>query len=522
MPRRLQQSFKCSPLQELTRQLLFAPAPKRVEQVHRAERLHDEIDADTPYPFEYLVYRITGYRRKQSDDESVLLVGEAVQPDLRLMIDQLSQSVNLGEDDESAQTVQQIAEQLNVSTRTVNRWRKIGLRWRWVTPTDRPPHIVITDQALSRFSEQHAQRVVRASQFTPVAPQVREQILARARDWVASSDTAPSLNHTAAHLAEESGRALETVRLILEKHDRAHPDHAIFTQHTGPLTPRQKRVIERAYRMGVATSKLAMHFGRSRYTIHRVIRERRAAAAQQADLRHVYWPTFDREDAEEVFLRPQDAAHALPDENENGKGNGSGQQHIFAEPPSSDLPAPLADLYRQRILSPSHERSLFIRYNYLKYRAQQVREHFHHDEPRVAELDRFDALLEEARRSRKQLVKANLRVVLSVARRHLIGYAHAGSSRLFELLETGHELLFDAVDQYNAAWSHPFESYLTNRLLTYYAQTTSTSEENGQARRRLSPEQIRDRLLAHAQAHGIDLCEERRTELPAHAHENVS
>ena len=92
MSRRLSQQFACQPLAELTHQLLLAPSPKRVEQVRRAERLHDEIDVDRNYPLHFVTFRITGYR-SESDDAT--LVGAALRADLRLLIDMLSRSVGM-------------------------------------------------------------------------------------------------------------------------------------------------------------------------------------------------------------------------------------------------------------------------------------------------------------------------------------------------------------------------------------------------------------------------------------------
>ena len=111
-----------------------------------------------------------------------------------------------------------------------------------------------------------------------------------------------TLNQVAAHLARRTGRALETLRLLLEKHDRAHPKEAIFIDRTGPLNRRQQRAIARAYRMGVAVSKIARHFKRTRQSIYRVIYVERAAELHRMRIECSVLPTFARSDAEAVFL----------------------------------------------------------------------------------------------------------------------------------------------------------------------------------------------------------------------------
>ncbi|MFW6031961.1 MAG: hypothetical protein ACOCTI_01145, partial [Phycisphaeraceae bacterium] len=104
MPPEQPLSFRSQPLADLARQLQFAPPGTRAEQVRRTERLHDEIEPERSYPLDFLVFRITGYRRDWTD--GTLLVGEAARPDLRLMIDRLSRSIELPQGtDEPSETV---------------------------------------------------------------------------------------------------------------------------------------------------------------------------------------------------------------------------------------------------------------------------------------------------------------------------------------------------------------------------------------------------------------------------------
>jgi len=495
MPRSLQQKFKCAPLEELTHQLLFAPPAKRTEQVRRAERLHDEIDGDTPYPIEYLVYRITGYRRTAAS-ESVLLVGEAVGPDLRLIIDKLSRSVDLTQDDQAqAETVPQVAERLGVSAKTVNRWRKSGLRWRWQAPAGGGrKQLVIPRAALDRFTEQHGDRVQRAARFTAMSTSDRDRLIEQARKIAQHNGARMTLNRVASKLADDTGRALETVRQVLEKHDREHPDAPLFPNHTGPLSPRQKRLVARAHQRGIAVRRIADHLGRSRHTVHRVLHQRRAAAARSVDLRHIHAPMFDRDDAQQVILRPESAGGA-------DKDAPSKRPAV----PVNDLPEALRPLYQRPMTDAAQQRSLFIRYNYLKHKAALARDALDPRSPRVAELDEFESWLNAAREVRGRLVRANWPTVLSVARRHLLDVSGTRMMRLFELLEAGQAVLLETLETYNAAWSNTFESYLTNRLMRHFASAQDDSARR--ARRRLSGEQMRRRLVRQAAAQHVALIE---------------
>ena len=72
-------------------QARFAPRERRLEQMDRAELLLGEIDSAKRYPYDYLCYRITGYRPDGTPD--MVLDGTDVQHDLRLFVEDLSGTV---------------------------------------------------------------------------------------------------------------------------------------------------------------------------------------------------------------------------------------------------------------------------------------------------------------------------------------------------------------------------------------------------------------------------------------------
>lgn len=488
MSRRVNQTFNCQPLEALTRQLLYAPPEKRAEQVARLELLHDEIDPGATYPLDYVIYRITRFRRTD-EGGSVLLVGEAALPDLRLMIDALSRSIELPIDAEPGTlTTEELATKLNVSTKTLARWRQAGLRWRWVVPRGGGRKTVaFTPRAVERFIARNADRVEKASQFSQMTPEDRQKLIDRARRIAQGRDV--TLNQVAAHLARKTGRALETIRQLLEAHDRDNPQHRIFDDQ-GPLTPRQKRIISRAYRMGVGVGRIAERFGRSRATIYRVINDKRAAAARRMRLSYVESPTFSRPDADEVLLQ-----HELEPYPAN-------RPRTVSAVPVDDLPAPLRPLYRQPQIEEDRQRSLFVRFNYLKYKAAKVRDGLDRYEPRATDLDTFETCIRQARQIRDLLVKANLPTVLSVAKRQMIGSADRSTNRLLLLLELGVPVLIEAVDAFNPSRSQTFTSFLTNRLMQHFVAVQATE---GRAARRMPAELLLRRMLDQANESGVTL-----------------
>lgn len=459
-----------------------------MQQVARLETLHDQIDPDKNYPLDFLYYRITGYRRDAKD--ALVLAGEAVLPDLRLMIDALSRSVRIPMDDkhDPVETVQQLADRLDVSTKTIGRWRTAGMRWRWVAPPDGGRKIVVIPRSASqRYIADHPEQVKKAAEFTQIDPDTRRKIIERARQIVRRRDA--SLNQVAAHLASKTGRGLETIRQVLANFDRDNPTRAIFTGHTGPLTHEQKRVIARAYRMGVPVDKIAERFGRTRSTVYRALHQLRAGKAGRVSLDYIASPTFEREDADEVILgRPLEAL----------------TEHTKQTPIAlDDLPETVRPLFRQPAIPHENVRTLFVRYNFVKFRAAKTRDSFDKYSPGAKQVEQFNAWVKQAQELRDLLVRLHLPVVLSVSRRHLIGEKSPGASRLMELIEAGLSVLIQSVEMFNPTRQTRFDSILTNRLMGHFATETDTPHK--QAQRRVSSEDALSRLEAIAAEAGVGL-----------------
>src|SRR6185436_8873392 len=107
------------------------------------------------------------------------------------------------------------------------------------------------------------------------------------------------------------------------------------------------------------------------------------------------------------------------------------------------VPAYFAELYLTRLLSADDEICLFRRMNYLKFRANALRSTL---DPHTADLRSIDAierLLTMARETRDQIITANLRLVVSIARRF------ASELNSFDdLLSDGNLILMRAVEKF--------------------------------------------------------------------------
>ena len=138
------------------------------------------------------------------------------------------------------------------------------------------------------------------------------------------------------------------------------------------MTQRQKRVISRAHHLGVSVDKICQRFRRSRSTILRVLRDQRATSLRRLQIVYVASPTFIREDADEVILRPEiDTVQSSP-------------LAQSAASPVADLPEVLQPLFRQPTFDDERMLSQLIRLNYLKFKAATGRDQLDKYEPRLS------------------------------------------------------------------------------------------------------------------------------------------
>lgn len=487
--------YRCRPLADLARQLLIGPPDRRAAQIRRAEALHDHIASDRNYPFDFIYYHITGFHTESEGDDATILVGEAILPDLRLLIDELSRAVPIVVDaEEPVESTDELAARLGVSSKTIQRWRPLGLRWRWVRASPGATrHIAFTREAVDTFVGRHAKRVASAASFVRIPATVRQRLVRRARRIAQVQEV--SLNRVAAHLSRRTGYALETMRQLLIQHDARHPADAIFTDRNEPLTPADKRRIAREIRRGVPMRVLSARYRRAPSTLYRVARERRAAALRRLRIRFVESPQFTMPDAEEAIMR--DAAD--PTANRPAAPFRSGKVEV------GELPEQLRSLYEWPPMAHAQQRQLAIRYNYLKFKAAKIRDTLDRYDPHAADLEAIQQCIRQAIWLRHELVHANLHVVLATARRNLMGRPDRSVNRLIELLEIGNQVLFESVEVYDVNRQQTFEAFLTWNLQRVFAKHDGDSTRAKQALRRLSGEVVLRRMHETAGRSGVRL-----------------
>src|SRR6185369_16382677 len=110
--------FRLDSTRSLARQMTFTPRETLVAQLSSAEGLLHNIDPAKAYPFDFVIFRITGYRPKLV--ETGLLTGLALQHDLGLLIETLSSTLDVqtSQLSEPVLAIDDVTQRFNVTSKT--------------------------------------------------------------------------------------------------------------------------------------------------------------------------------------------------------------------------------------------------------------------------------------------------------------------------------------------------------------------------------------------------------------------
>ena len=211
-----------------------------------------------------------------------------------------------------------------------------------------------------------------------------------------------------------------------------------------------KKKIYQQYRRGVSVDVLAKRHCRNKTSIYRVINEMRAERILELPLDHIFNDSFTAADAEKVILGP------LPE---------SGPAQKKARLPSG-LPPYLASLYEVPLFTREQEASVFRKLNYLKYRANKLREGLDPTHARSNVMDDIEKCYSEAVATKNQIIRANLRLVVSIAKRHV-----GPTDNFFELVSDGNLSLIRAVEKFDYSRGNKFSTYASWAIMKNFART---------------------------------------------------
>jgi len=470
-------AFKHPALKQLTdQQVRFAPPARRLEQLARARQLLAEVEPGRQYPYQWVCFRITDFRPESYPD--LLIDGADLVDDLAGLIEALgagqpAPAVPTGgsapcalsaEGPEGALvTLDELSKRLNVSTKTLRRWRKLGLVGRRVSRNGKQL-VCYSQGVIDRFLAANPERVQRGSRFSQMSDDEREDILRRAKRL--SRVGGGTLTEVSRRIARRLGRSVETVRYTIKNFDRDHPEQALFPHLTGPLDAQTKQSIYSSYRRGMTVDTLAKRFQRTRTSMYRVINEVRAQRLLEQPLEYIRTPDF------EDVTPAQDAAFlaSMPEDTEYEA------RRLTMKVPR-DVPPELAPLYEWPLLTKDQERHLFRKMNYLKHKATTLRDRLRRESDdeedavdpskvKIQILKEIEDLQAEANAVKELLINANMRLVVNIAKRHA-----AQTDNFFELLSDGNMSLIRAVEKFDYYRGFKFSTYASWAIMKNFARS---------------------------------------------------
>jgi len=180
-------------------------------------------------------------------------------------------------------------------------------------------------------------------------------------------------------------------------------------------------------------------------------------------LDYIPHPSFDDPNNEAGILAPMPDSETYEDKRRSMRA-------------PKDVPAELAPLYEMPLLSKEQEQHMFRQMNFLKFKAIKLRNEMRKDgdagneiDParvRIQTLREIEDLQRQASSIKDQLINANMRLVVNIAKRH------AGQTdNFFELLSDGNMSLIRAVEKFDFGRGFKFSTYASWAIMKNFARS---------------------------------------------------
>jgi RNA polymerase sigma factor (sigma-70 family) len=262
-----------------------------------------------------------------------------------------------------------------------------------------------------------------------------------------------TLTEISRRIARRLKRSAETIRYTLKKYDRLHPENPLFPAVAPSLDPQIKQAIFSSYRRGIPVDTLAKQFRRNRTSVYRVINEVRARRLLDQPLDYVYHESFDDSRAEAEIVAP------MPD-------HAAFEERRRAMKPPKDVAPELAALYECPLLNKAQEQHLFRKMNFLKHKANKLRAKLDPMRARPQQIKQIEDVQAQANSIKKRLVNCNMRLAVSVAKKHA-----RGAEGFFEVLSDSNLSLIRAVDKFDFSRGFKFSTYATWSIIKNFARS---------------------------------------------------
>jgi RNA polymerase primary sigma factor len=182
-----------------------------------------------------------------------------------------------------------------------------------------------------------------------------------------------------------------------------------------------------------------------------VINKARAYAILAQKVDYIHSPAFEAHDAAATILAP------IPE----------CQRGASRSRPPPGVPPYIASLYADApLFDRQQETHLFRKMNYLKFRAVKLRDSVDHTRPRSSDVGEIERLLNDAVAVRNEIIRSNLRLVVSIAKRYVRPHHD-----LFELISEANMSLILAVEKFDYARGFKFSTYATSVIIKNFTRS---------------------------------------------------
>lgn len=441
--------YKCDAIRELrNQQVRFAPREKKIEQVDCAENLLKDIQPQRNYNYEYVCFRVTGFRPEQSP--IIKIEGDDLRHDLFCLIEDLSESANVRADEsgQPVHTVDELSKMFNVSSKTISRWRQQGLVSRKFIFDGGRKRVGFLHTSVDQFVRNNREKIRRGERFSQLTKEDKDEIIERARRLARAGGCPADVTR---RIAKSMERSVETIRYTIKQFDQIYPEIAVFPDQTGPLNLEMKERIYSDFVSGKSADALAQRYCRTKTTVYRVINEVRANMILDLPLDFMDNAEFHRKSAYKKIVETE-----MPQP----------EKATRRTKPPAGLPRYLASLYEVALLTREQEQHVFRKFNFLKCKARQLRDSLDPNQARSSEMDKIEELYGEAVKVKNLIVKSNLRLVVSIAKRHV-----SASDDFFQLVSDGNMSLIRAVEKFDYSRGNKFSTYASWAIMKNFART---------------------------------------------------
>lgn len=435
---RLMRKVKSLILSQLFMETRFAPRSRQKKQLSSAEELYKIAESGRQYPFEFVCFKITGYRPKNSP-ANTSVSGAELRESLPAFIFKASARIGLRVDEEAEKiySIGQLAAKFSVSGRTIERWRKRGLLARKYLFADGVTRTGFAQRQVEEFVSQNSRLIEQAAGFSNLTRKDKQQII---KDIISiAAGTNRSRRQIIIAAAEHSGRSAETIRCLLLDFEKRNPKKNIFKKPHIVIGTKERAIVFNMFEAGASVDELAKKFQRSKSSIYRIISRRRIRRLLSSKTEYIESSEFSEEGARQKILGK---SLSLP-----GVLRGKRIDLRPQGPRYFELIKKVPALNRQQ------EMELFRRYNFLKYLVKKAKAGLDLARPSGRDVRAAQQLLSEAEEAKGVIITANLRLVARIAGRH------SGGANCGDLISQGNIALMRAVEKFDYTRGFRFSTY---------------------------------------------------------------